>query len=129
PSAAEAGRPWWGLTPVTSAEESATEEDDAVVVGAVAADTYRGDTERALADIKGWLHDNWSVVLVTQGQGPAERLVSMLRDSGLGASLTDDLVEAPRPAVATVTTGLVDHGFPLRPVRTAGPPETDLAGQ
>ena len=127
--AAEAGLPWWGLTPFTSADESATEEDDAVVVGAVAADSYRGDTERALADIKGWLHDNWSVVLVTQGQGPAERLVSMLRDSGLGASLTDDLVEAPRPAVATVTTGLVDHGFLLRTVHTAVLTETDLVGQ
>ena len=127
--AAEAGLPWWGLTPFTSADESATEEDDAVVVGAVAADSYRGDTERALADIKGWLHDNWSVVLVTQGQGPAERLVSMLRDSGLGASLTDDLVEPPRPAVATVTTGLVDHGFLLRTVHTAVLTETDLVGQ
>lgn len=127
--AAEAGLPWWGLTPFTSADESATEEDDAVVVGAAAADSYRGDTERALADIKSWLHDNWSVVLVTQGQGPAERLVSMLRDSGLGASLTDDLVEPPRPAVATVTTGLVDHGFLLRTVHTAVLTETDLVGQ
>src|SRR5699024_6350474 len=40
--AAEAGLPWWGLTPFTSADESATEEDDAVVVGAAAADSYRG---------------------------------------------------------------------------------------
>ncbi|SIO84284.1 transcription-repair coupling factor [Nocardiopsis sp. JB363] len=121
--------PWWGLTPFAADEDRNAEEDDAVMVGAVPADTYRGDTERALADIKGWLHDNWSVVLVTQGQGPAERLVAMLRDAGLGASLTDDLVEAPKEAIATVTTGLVDHGFLLRSVHTVVLTETDLVGQ
>ncbi|WP_160050643.1 MULTISPECIES: transcription-repair coupling factor [unclassified Nocardiopsis] len=128
-TAAELGLPWWGLTPFTPGEDGTAEEDDAVVVGAVAADSYRGDTERALADIKGWLHDNWSVVLVTQGHGPAERLVAMLRDAGLGASLVTDLAEPPREAVATVTTGLVDHGFLLRSVRTVVLTETDLAGQ
>ena len=122
--------PWWGLTPFSAGEEGgASEEDDAVVVGAVPADSYRGDTERALADIKGWLHDNWSVVLVTQGHGPAERLVAMLRDAGLGAALASDLAEPPPPAVATVTTGLVDHGFLLRTVHTVVLTETDLAGQ
>ncbi|WP_047869990.1 transcription-repair coupling factor [Nocardiopsis sp. RV163] len=129
-TAAELGLPWWGLTPFATDEKGgAAEEDDAVVVGAVPSESYRGDTERALADIKGWLHDNWSVVLVTQGQGPAERLVAMLRDAGLGASLAADLTERPKQAVATVTTGLVDHGFLLRSVHTVVLTETDLAGQ
>uniref|UniRef100_UPI00037DF4BD transcription-repair coupling factor n=1 Tax=Nocardiopsis lucentensis TaxID=53441 RepID=UPI00037DF4BD len=128
-SASELGLPWWGLTPFGADGEGAAEEDHAVVVGAVPAESYRGDTERALADVKGWLHDNWSVVLVTQGHGPAERLVAMLRDAGLGATLASDLAEAPAPAVATVTTGLVDHGFLLRSVRTVVLTETDLVGQ
>ncbi|MDE3721773.1 transcription-repair coupling factor [Nocardiopsis sp. N85] len=127
--AAEQDLPWWGLTPFSAGEGASTEEDDAVVVGAVPAESYRGDTERALADIKGWLHDNWSVVLVTQGHGPAERFVAMLRDAGLGAHLVEDLTEPPAPAVATVTTGLVDHGFLLRTVHTVVLTETDLAGQ
>ncbi|CAL9447282.1 Transcription-repair-coupling factor [Nocardiopsis dassonvillei] len=123
------GTPWWGLTPFSPGETDTREEDDAVVVGAVPAESYRGDTERALADIKGWLHDNWSVVLVTQGHGPAERFVAMLRDAGLGAQLAQDLTDPPAPAVATVTTGLVDHGFLLRTVHTVVLTETDLAGQ
>ncbi|GAB3738941.1 transcription-repair coupling factor [Nocardiopsis nanhaiensis] len=128
--AADRGLPWWGLTPFSSGEvNDAGEEDNAVVVGAVPADTYRGDTERALADVKSWLHDNWSVVLVTQGHGPAERLVAMLRDAGLGAALAADLLEPPKDAIATVTTGMVDHGFLLRSVHTVVLTETDLAGQ
>ncbi|KOX18328.1 transcription-repair coupling factor [Nocardiopsis sp. NRRL B-16309] len=131
-TAAGLGLPWWGLTPFSPGDEGARgpgEEEDAVMVGAVPAETYRGDTERALADVKGWLHDNWSVVLVTQGHGPAERLVAMLRDAGLGASVATDLDEPPAPAVATVTTGLVDHGFLLRSVHTVVLTETDLVGQ
>lgn len=126
------GLPWWGLTPFSAGEgtgQDPSEEDDAVVVGAVPADSYRGDTERALADVKSWLHDNWSVVLVTQGHGPAERLVAMLRDAGLGATLAADLAEPPKEAIATVTTGLVDHGFLLRSVHTVVLTETDLVGQ
>ncbi|MFV2196063.1 transcription-repair coupling factor [Nocardiopsis sp. LOL_012] len=123
------GLPWWGLTPFDSGDPARVEEDDSVIVGASPAESYRGDTERALADVKGWLHDSWSVVMVTQGHGPAERLVAMLRDTGLGATLATDLSEPPAPAVATVTTGLVEHGFLLRSVRTVVLTETDLAGQ
>jgi len=32
---------------------------------------YRGDTRRALADVRQWLADGWHVVLVTEGNGPA----------------------------------------------------------
>ncbi len=121
--------PWWTITPFGAAPEEDLAEDNSVQVGAVAADTYRGDTERALTDIKSWVHDEWSVVLVTQGHGPAERLVSMLRDAGLGAQLHEDLTGAPDRAVATVTTSMIEHGFVWRSVRTAVLTETDLAGQ
>ena len=99
------------------------------MVGASATDAYRGDTERAIADVKSWLHEGWRVVLLTPGQGPAERLASMLRDAGLGTQLRDALPEPPEPAVATVTTGLLEHGFVWRSVRTVLLTETDLVGQ
>ncbi|RCV56019.1 transcription-repair coupling factor [Marinitenerispora sediminis] len=122
------GLPWWTVTPFDPGA-GADEEEDSVVVGAVAADEYRGDTERALADAKSWLHDEWRVVMVTQGHGPAERLVAMLRGAGLGAQLRVDLTEAPEPAVATVATGRIEHGFLWRATRTVVLTEADLAGQ
>ncbi len=127
--ARELGLPWWTTTPFDPGNPSAAEEDDSVLLGASAADAYRGDTERAIADVKSWLHEGWRVVLLTPGQGPAERLTSMLRDAGLGTQLRESLPEPPDPAVATVTTGLLEHGFVWRSVRTVVLTETDLVGQ
>ncbi|PSK98353.1 transcription-repair coupling factor [Murinocardiopsis flavida] len=120
------GLPWWSITPFDAGVD---EDDDSVLIGASAADEYRGDTERAIADVKSWLHDEWRVVLLTQGHGPAERLVAMLRDAGLGGRLAEDIPTAPPTAVATVSTGLIEHGFVWRAVRTVVLTETDLAGQ
>ena len=47
--------------------------------GAGPAEGYRGDTAPALADVRRWLADQWRVVLVTEGHGPAQRLAEMLR--------------------------------------------------
>ncbi|MQA84743.1 MAG: transcription-repair coupling factor [Streptosporangiales bacterium] len=126
------GVTWWTITPFapTQPESGAVDpEAQQVHLGALAAESYRGDTQRVLADIKGWLHDEWRVVLVTEGHGPAERLVEVLRDDGIGARLDDDLRAVPEPSIAHVCTGLLDRGFVWPDVRLAVLTETDLAGQ
>ncbi|GAA4953654.1 transcription-repair coupling factor [Streptomonospora halophila] len=133
------GLPWWSISPFDSGSGAASAEstddgggrggDAGLEMGASAADTYRGDTERALADVKSWLHDSWSVVLLTPGHGPAERLVAMLRDAGLGAQLRSEVDTPPDRSVATVATGVIEHGFVWRSVRLVVLTETDLAGQ
>ena len=129
------GLGWWTVTPFAPTEgmsgdgggggDGGTE----VVLGARALEPYRGDTQRVLGDIKGWLHDEWRVVLVTEGHGPAERLVEVLRDEGVGARLHEDLATAPDTAVVHVCTGLIDHGCVWPDLRLALITETDLAGQ
>ncbi|MDQ1680228.1 MAG: hypothetical protein QOI42_1087, partial [Frankiaceae bacterium] len=47
--AGELGVPWWTLAPFS------TDEDDDVVISAAEAPSYRGDTEAAVADIRGWV--------------------------------------------------------------------------
>ena len=47
--------------------------------GARDAEAYRGDTQRALDDIKGWLAEGKAVVLLSEGHGPAERMVELLK--------------------------------------------------
>lgn len=128
--AAARGLPWWTVSPFGSDDPAeAGDAEESVVIGAAAADAYRGDTERALADVKSWLHDEWRVVLLTPGHGPAERLVDMLKDAGLGARLSGSVDAPPDPAVATVTTGLLANGFVWKSVRLVVLTETDLVGQ
>jgi transcription-repair coupling factor (superfamily II helicase) len=131
--------PWWTVTPfespgtdLTVAETAGPPEPDedqgrpAARIGASPATSYRGDTGRALADVRRWLSDGWRVVLVTEGHGPAQRLAELLRSEDIGARLGDD---EPGPGVAWVTTGLVGHGFSWDSVRLALLTEADLAGQ
>jgi len=151
------GLPWWTITPFESPgapggapdgpgdqaraadgigtdgyvlheEAGSGEGRKALQLQASPAPAYRGDTARALADVRRWLRDGWRVVLVTEGHGPAQRLTEMLRGEGLGARL-GDLDEAPEPAVPCVTTGLLAHGFTWESVRLAVLTEADLAGQ
>ncbi|MGE5291968.1 MAG: CarD family transcriptional regulator, partial [Micromonosporaceae bacterium] len=100
-------------------------------INAKPSESYRGDSERALGDVRDWLAGGWRVVLVTEGHGPAQRLAEVLRDGGLGARLADlpDPSAPPEPGVPYVTTGLIERGFVWPAVRTAVLTESDLAGQ
>ncbi|MCW2940354.1 MAG: sle [Actinomycetia bacterium] len=117
--------PWWTTTPLTQDEEL---DGNALTIGAHAAESYRGETGRAMADIRRWIHDEWHVVMVTEGHGPAERLAELLREEGLGAK-RQDLPDPPEPSVVYVATGRLDHGFVWDSVRLAVITETDLSGQ
>ncbi|HEY1322349.1 MAG TPA: DEAD/DEAH box helicase, partial [Streptosporangiaceae bacterium] len=149
------GLPWWTVTPFESPGAAAGDgaggpggddapggdapggrsgaDDDApgrraLRIGASPAEGYRGDTARALADVRRWLAGRWRVVLVTEGHGPAQRLAEILRADGLGARL-GDLDDPPEPGVPSVTTGLISHGFIWEAARLAVICEADLAGQ
>jgi transcription-repair coupling factor (superfamily II helicase) len=89
---------------------------------------YRGDTVRAFADVRQWLADGWHVVLVTEGNGPAQRLAETLRGEEIGARL-GDLDQPPEASVPYVSTGLIGQGFTWPSVRLAVLTEEDLAGQ
>jgi transcription-repair coupling factor (superfamily II helicase) len=132
------GTAWWSITPferpdtLAGADTGAAASDEAGRLSfgmqASPAPGYRGDTTRAIADVRGWLADGWRVVLVTEGPGPAQRLTEMLRGEGLGARL-GDLDAPPEPGVPSVTTALIGSGFTWPAVRLAVLTEADLAGQ
>lgn len=117
----ELGLPRWSVTALNP-------EGDALDLGARPAEAYRGDTSRVVGDLKGWIDGGWRVVMVTAGHGPAERLVQLVGEEGLGARRTD-LAAPPGPSVVSVTTGLLENGFTWEPVKLAVLTETDLSGQ
>jgi transcription-repair coupling factor (superfamily II helicase) len=145
-AAAALGVPWWTVAPFGVTDADAPAEAFAPVasapVGALAdgreertpfrinaslAPSYRGDTARMMADVRGWLADDWRVVLVTEGHGPAQRLTEMLRGEGIGAR-QQDLAEPPESGVPYVTTARVENGFIWPAAKLALLTESDLAG-
>ncbi|TDD52847.1 transcription-repair coupling factor [Nonomuraea terrae] len=95
------GQPWWTMAPFGGGVELDAQDSEA----------YRGETARALADIKGWLSEGKAVVLLSEGHGPAERMVEVLKGVDVPARLQSHLDKAPEPKVVHVSTGLIEHGF------------------
>jgi transcription-repair coupling factor (superfamily II helicase) len=104
---------------------------DSFLMEASPAEAYRGNTPRVVADVRRWLDERWRVVLVTEGHGPAQRLVELLRGEDVGARLDDagDSGRPPEPGLVHVATGMIGHGFTWPLVRLAVLSEADLAGQ
>ncbi len=127
------GTPWWTITPFAPDEElpgvSEKSDSETSLVRARAVTEYRGEVARALDDIRGWLSAGWRVVLITEGHGPAERLVEVLRAEDVPAALAADLDSVPDPAVARVSTGCLEHGFISDVLKLAVLTEADLVGQ
>ncbi len=140
--------PWWstspfGLDPEAAHEPLRTEAGEVVDVGGEvesgavvsrpveieAAPTYRGDTERAVADVHGWLAHRRRVVVVTPGHGQAERTVELLAEHDVAARLEDALPADPDAALVHVVTGCLPHGLTSDPLRLAVLTHDDLVGQ
>src|ERR1700733_14447548 len=132
------GIAWWTVTPFSSADPTGAEGTDEADPGpgerlslpmhAAPVPGYRGETARAVADVRQWLADGWRVVLVTEGHGPAQRLAETLRGEEIGAR-PGDLDPPPQPSVPYVSTGLIGQGFTWPSVKLAVLTEEDLAGQ
>ncbi|WFE38462.1 transcription-repair coupling factor [Micromonospora sp. WMMD998] len=121
-------QPWWTLAPFGLVEaesaparqpwEDAPAEvdvtpDDAIAVSLAAqpAPLYHGETARVVDDLKRWAGEGWSIALVFEGHGPAQRAVEVLRDAGLGARLTEEVPTAPAPGELLVSCGCLTAGF------------------
>ncbi|RJK97919.1 transcription-repair coupling factor [Vallicoccus soli] len=124
--AVEVGVPWFSLSPFTADAEL---DPATVALGVREPDGYRGDVQRALADVKGWLGDGWRVVMLSEGHGPAQRIVERLGDAGVAARLVEDLSAPPGPDVVHVGCGCLEHGVVAEDLRLAVLTETDLVGQ
>jgi transcription-repair coupling factor (superfamily II helicase) len=129
--ATEIGVPWWTVTPFGVDVEARNGDGNGATVLAPDAHEvtmYRGDTQAALHDVAGWLHEGWRVAVVTEGPGLARRVVEVLGESDLAAKLVGDLSVPPERAIAAVGTGGLGRGFVAPGVRLAVLTEADLTG-
>jgi len=99
----------------------------AVRVEAHTVEPYRANVTRVAADARQLAAEGYTVLLCTEGAGPAERLAAVLRDEGLPVPLAE---EPPGPGEAGVVVGTagVLTGFRLPALRLALVAEGDLYG-
>jgi transcription-repair coupling factor (superfamily II helicase) len=121
------GMPWWSMSPF--AADEAAEDEQTSLVDARSAEGYRGDTARALADVKGWLGDGYRVVMLTEGHGSAQRIVEVLAGEDVPARLDESLDDVPDAAVVHVACACLVRGFASESMRLVVLTETDLLGQ
>ncbi len=142
--AARRGLGWWTLSSfsldaATSGEAgeeiggaAATEPDDGtttLTVGARDVESYRGDLQRALDDVKSLQRAGWRLVLTTEGPGPAKRMVEQLSAADTAARLVSELADEPDGGVVLVAPALVGKGFVAPELRLAVFSESDLTGR
>ena len=111
--ALEHDQSWWTFSPFGLDERDG---DAAPTIGARApTEPYRGDVEKAFADIAKWRAEGHTVVVVHTGHGPAQRMVEALGERDVPARLVDDLPAGTRPDadVVTVTCGNLAHGLAM----------------
>ncbi|MFN2495228.1 MAG: transcription-repair coupling factor, partial [Pseudonocardiaceae bacterium] len=121
--AADTGRPWWTLSPLT------TDAEGPLRLRIAPAGTYHGDLARAFADLRAHTATGGAAVLVVPGAGTAQRACEQLRDAEVPAVLAaDGLVTPPAAGTVTVVRGTCEDGFLAPALRLAVLTETDITG-
>jgi transcription-repair coupling factor (superfamily II helicase) len=147
--AARRRQPWWSVSPFGLVEDTAAAEParaaqpwldpeppvqvspdagDAITLRAQPVPLYHGETARLVDDLKRWVGDGWSVALVFEGHGPAQRSVEVLRDAGIGAVLTESIEQAPVAGRLVVSCGGLNHGFVDETAKVAVITGNDITG-
>ena len=88
---------------------------------------YRGDTDRALVDLRAHVATGGAAVLVVGGHGTAQRAMEQLREADVPATLVDELADEPEKGLVTVTCGRIVEGFTRGRARRAQPRPTSPA--
>jgi transcription-repair coupling factor (superfamily II helicase) len=116
------GRPVLTLSPLLSGR------DDALAPAVHEVESYRGDTDRALVDLRAHVTAGGTAVLVVGGSGTAQRSLEQLREADVPATLVDELTESPETGLVTVTCGRLTEGFTATASALVLLTEADLTG-
>ncbi len=145
------GKPWWSLSPfgIDTPEDALAGGPLRDVLGEIVSsgvdvepgavesrslpfrsvDAYRGDMERAIADMRAWLSTRSRVVVVQEGHGPAQRMVEVLREHDVPVRFSESVDVEPEAGIVHVTCGSLEHGFVEETLCLAVLTGDDLSGQ
>jgi transcription-repair coupling factor (superfamily II helicase) len=133
-------KPWWSLSPF------GLDGDGGVVADEIGVDRpespqdrqglphrpvdhYRGDVEKAIADLERWRGDGYRTVVLYPGHGPAQRMVEVLGEHDVPARLVEEVSSGQSTGVVEVTCGSLSTGFVDEKNRIALLTGEDISGQ
>ncbi|MBN9101842.1 MULTISPECIES: transcription-repair coupling factor [unclassified Pseudonocardia] len=99
------GHPVVTLSPLLSGR------DDVLAPAVHEVESYRGDTDRALTDLRAHVATGGTGVLVVGGSGTAQRSLEQLKEAEVPAALVEELTDEPEKGLVTVTCGRIAEGF------------------
>jgi transcription-repair coupling factor (superfamily II helicase) len=143
--AATLHQPWWTVSPFGLADsddekvddqpwleapsvEVSPDAGDAIALSAQPVPLYHGDTAKLVSDLSDWSRDDWSIALVFEGHGTAERATEVLRDAGIGVAPVDAIPTEIEPGQVLITRGGLNHGFVDAGSRLAVITGNDISG-
>jgi transcription-repair coupling factor (superfamily II helicase) len=151
--AIERGLAWWTLSTFSAAPDDAaelaqrapirTEEGEIIdfsqavstrgvesrTVTAHVPATHRGDAEKSITEIGDHARNGWRVVLLAEGKGTAQRMVQMLGEAEIRASLIAELSSPPEAGLVSVSTAELRTGLLVDKIKLAVYTTGDLSGQ
>lgn len=97
---------WWGITPFSADEEFT----DVINLEVSTATNYRGNFELVVSEIASKIKNKKPVIITTQGQGSAKRMVEALGTKDIIANVVDQVSKLNATVVTVVQANQV-HGF------------------
>ncbi|MGN0147615.1 MAG: transcription-repair coupling factor, partial [Arthrobacter koreensis] len=119
---------WWAITSFNPDAETVL-DIDTLTINAREPRGYKGDVAEMMDFIGSRIRDQWRVVVVTEGPGPASRLAELFHDNDIPAARVDSLDSAPQPGIIEITTASAGRGFVFDNLKMGLLTEADLLGR
>ncbi|WP_291280298.1 transcription-repair coupling factor [Galactobacter sp.] len=123
-----AGVGWWTLTAL-GADEELTQEGTTTRIKAREPQAWRGDVKQMLEFVDSRMKDDWRLVLVTDGPGPAQRLAELFHEANVPCEQVSTLDSEPPTGLIQITQASAGHGFALDSLKLGLLTEADVLGR
>ncbi|RII41964.1 transcription-repair coupling factor [Galactobacter valiniphilus] len=123
-----AGMAWWTLTSL-GGDEELEQEGVTQRIAAREPQAWKGDVGQMLSFVASRMADDWSVVLVTDGPGPAQRLAELFHEADIPCQRVESVSGAPTPGLIEITQAPAGHGFVFDELKLGFLTEADVLGR
>lgn len=123
-----AGLTWWTMTAL-GADTELVQEGTTVRIPGREPQAWKGDVQQMLDFVSSRMKDDWSMVLVTDGPGPAQRLSELFHEAGIPCTQVADVDREPERGLIQIAQAAAGHGFAVDSLKLGLLTEADVLGR